>query len=275
MLELHAHLLHSQGGRSYQEDAYGLRISQDVACLVVADGAGGHGGGDLASKLVVRSILEQHSLRPACSMEAANALIQHAQQVVLAGQSKFAQFPDMRSTVILALVDLPSGRAVFGNVGDSRAYWFRRGELQLQTRDHSLVQQMVEAGMIAPGDLRQRKERSVLTSSLGSAGGIEPYVYELAQGGQGGDALLLCTDGIWEYVHEQEMQEVLRLGTDGDQALACFERWVDQRAPQTRDNFTALLALFDGGSDAEAFDGMDPETTVIARLEPYGSGDDA
>ncbi|MCW7540762.1 protein phosphatase 2C domain-containing protein [Aquabacterium sp. A7-Y] len=270
MLELHAHLLHNQGGRSYQEDAYGLRVSEDIACVVVADGAGGHGGGDLASKLVVRAILEQHSLRPRCSMEAANALIQHAQQVVLAGQSKFAQYPDMRSTVILALVDLLSGRAVFGNVGDSRAYWFRGAELQLQTRDHSLVQQMVDAGMIAACDVRQRKERSVLTSSLGSAGGVEPYVYELPGAGREGDLLLLCTDGVWEYVLEQDMQELLRQGGDAEQLLASLERWVDQRAPENRDNFTALLAVFSGGPEPEPEE-IDPETTVIGRIGSYGS----
>ncbi|AKJ28887.1 PP2C family protein-serine/threonine phosphatase [Caldimonas brevitalea] len=271
MLELNAHLLHSQGGRSYQEDAYGLRTAGDIACLVVADGAGGHGGGDLASKLVVRAILEQHVLRPACSLEAAAALIQHAQQVVLAGQSRFAQYPDMRSTVIMALVDLASGRAVLGNVGDSRAYWFRHGDLLLQTRDHSLVQQMVEAGMIPPEEMRTRKERSVLTSSLGSQMGIEPYVYELDSLADAGDTLLLCTDGVWEYVSEDDMQQVLRLDQGGDRYLAYFEHWVDQRAPQNRDNFTALLATFAVQPDDQQTV-IDPDATLIARLDALDGG---
>jgi serine/threonine protein phosphatase PrpC len=271
MLALTAHLLHNQGGRSYQEDAYGYRVMQDVACFVVADGAGGHGGGDLASKLAVRAILEQHAVQPSCSMESAAALMQHAQQVVLAGQRKFAQFPDMRSTVVMALVDLLSGHAVFGNVGDSRAYWFHQATLQLQTRDHSLVQQMVEAGMIQREQMRTRKERSVLTSSLGSPGDLEPYVYELESPATDGDVLLLCTDGLWEYVQEEEMQDVLRLNQDGDRYLAYFEHWVQQRAPQNCDNFTGLMAVF-GGNVADSDSTLDPETTVIARLDQLGGG---
>lgn len=272
MLALTAHLLHSQGGRSYQEDAYGYRVMQDIACFVVADGAGGHGGGDLASKLAVRAILEQHAIQPQCSMEAAGALMQHAQQVVVAGQRRFSQYPDMRSTVVMALIDLLSGRAVFGNVGDSRGYWFHRATLQLQTRDHSLVQQMVEAGMIAREQLRTRKERSVLTSSLGSPGDLEPYVYELENPAADGDVLLLCTDGLWEYVEEEEMQDVLRLNQDGDRYLAYFEHWVQQRAPQNCDNFTGLMAVF-GGAAADLDSTVDPETTVIARLDQFGGGD--
>lgn len=271
MLSLTAHLLHSQGGRSYQEDAWGYHVRQDVACLVVADGAGGHGGGDLASQLVVRAILEQHAMQPQCSMEAAAALIQHAQQVVLAGQRRFAQYTDMRSTVVMALVDLATGQAVFGNVGDSRAYWFHDATVLLQTRDHSLVQQMVDAGMIGSDQIRSRKERSVLTSSLGSPGALEPYVYELGRPASAGDVLLLCTDGLWEYVHEDEMQQVLRLDQDGDRHLACFEQRVQQRAPRHCDNFTGLMAVFHR-DDAATGQALDPESTVIAPLDPLGRG---
>ena len=269
MLALTAHLLHSQGGRSYQEDAYGYRVMQDIACFVVADGAGGHGGGDLASKLVVRAILEQHAIQPSCSMGAAAALMQHAHQVVLAGPRQVAPDPDRRATGGMALIDLQSGRAVFGNVGDSRAYWFHEAALQLQTRDHSLVQQMADAGMIAREQMRSRKERSVLTSSLGSPGALEPYVYELDNVAAGGDVLLLCTDGLWEYVQEEEMQDVLRLNQDGDRYLAYFEHWVQQRAPKNCDNFTGLMAVFGSGL-AESDSTLDPETTVIARLDQLG-----
>lgn len=262
MLELHVHELCDQGGRSYQEDAHGHVVARDVACFVVADGAGGHGGGDVASRLVVRAILEQHALRGECSPAGVNALIQHAQQVVLAGQSRFAQYPDMRSTVVMCLVDLHSGRVVLGNVGDSRGYWFRRGELQLQTRDHSLVQQMVEAGMIGHEQMRARKERSVLTSSLGSTGTLEAYVYELDSPGEDGDALLLCTDGLWEYVLEDEMQDVLRLGQDGDRYLSYFNNWVRSRAPGNHDNYTAQLCLFGGVLN-------DPESTIISPVADF------
>lgn len=265
MLELRVHELSDQGGRSYQEDAYGHIVARGVACFVVADGAGGHGGGDVASRLVVRAILEQHAQQGECSPAGVNALIQRAQQVVLAGQARFSQYPDMRSTVVMCLVDLATGRVVLGNVGDSRGYWFRRGELQLQTRDHSLVQQMVEAGMISPDQLRTRKERSVLTSSLGSSGTLEAYVYELDTPGAEGDVLLLCTDGLWEYVLEDEMEDVLRLGQDGDRYLAYFNNWVRSRAPSQHDNYTAQLCLF--GSDAH-----DPESTIISPAADFRRG---
>jgi serine/threonine protein phosphatase PrpC len=265
MLQMRVHELSQQGGRAYQEDACGHVVAHDVACFVVADGAGGHGGGDLASRLVVRAILDQHAQQGNCSPEGVNALIQRAQQVVLAGQARFAQYPDMRSTVVTCLVDLRSGRVVFGNVGDSRGYWFRRGELKLQTRDHSLVQQMVEAGMITRDQMRTRKERSVLTSSLGSAGDLDVYIYELDTPGEEGDSLLLCTDGLWEYVLESEMEDVLRLGQDGDRYLDYFHNWVRTRAPSQHDNYTAQLCLFGAADD-------DPESTVIGPAIQVRSG---
>ena len=264
MLELRIHTLTSRGGRSYQEDAFGHAVAGTVACFVVADGAGGHGGGDVASLLVVRDVLEQHARQAQCSMQAAHALIQHAHQVVHAGQRRFTQYPDMRSTVAMALVDLDVGRVVLGNVGDTRGYWFRCGKVVLQTRDHSVVQQMADAGMISTRQMRTRKERSLLTSSLGSPGRIEPYVYELGPAGSAGDALLLCSDGLWEYIVEDEMQDVLGLGQDGDRYLAYFENWVRSRAPANHDNFTAVLGLFGGAI-------TDTDSTIIGHVDPGAS----
>ena len=128
-----------------------------------------------------------------------------------------------------------------------------------------LCQQMVEAGMISPDQLRTRKERSVLTSSLGSSGTLEAYVYELDTPGAEGDVLLLCTDGLWEYVLEDEMEDVLRLGQDGDRYLAYFNNWVRSRAPSQHDNYTAQLCLF--GSDAH-----DPESTIISPAADFRRG---
>lgn len=270
MYRLDIQTLYKQGGRSYQEDSYGVCEAGSVACLAIADGAGGHGGGHIASQLAIRSVIEVHQREPLFSADALTGLLVRAHEVVRAGQLRFEKYPDMRSTLVVALVELHSGRVLLGNVGDSRAYVFSGARLVCQTRDHSMVQQLVDAGYVAPERVRTQPQRSVLLASLGMQEALQPYVTEVPGAAAAGDTLLLCTDGFWEYVTEEFMQHALAAGWPLREALDHFDAQVLLAARPGHDNYTAMMAQLklDIGAEQDAADDTvrtaDFDETVVA-----------
>ena len=242
-LQLELAILSRQGGRDYNEDACGHWHSNERLCCVVADGAGGHGGGDIASRLVVRYIIERCGQAPVDSAEAVHALIVDANRELLAQRVPDSVRQDMHTTVVALFVDLARGRALWGHAGDSRLYAFRDGALALHTRDHSLVQSLVDAGMLAPEGLRTHPQRSELLSALGTQDDeLQVAASESPWPLQAGDVFLLCTDGLWEYVDDAELQDSLAGAFDPDAWLAELEARVLRNAAHKprHDNFSAL-----------------------------------
>ena len=103
--------------------------------------------------------------------------------------------------------DVQKRCAAWGHIGDSRLYYFRDGRIAQQTRDHSVVQNMVDAGYIQADALRAAPQRSQLFAALGEREEFKP-AYGQAEIGEG-DAFLLCTDGVWEHVTEPELEQML------------------------------------------------------------------
>lgn len=247
-------VLSQRGGRPGNEDSCGHWRHGERLCCVVADGAGGHGGGDLASRIVVRHILEQASLAPLTRADEVHDLLVDANVQLLRRQSEASSEAerDMRSTVVALFIDLGRGQALWGHAGDSRLYLFREGRLAAQTRDHSVVQAMVDAGVLMPEQMRRHPQRSELHSALGCrpeelmvSAAAEPW--RLAPR----DAFLLCTDGLWEYVEEAEMSACLERASDPQEWLASLERLVLQRAAEsgrTRHDNLSGIAVWIGGA---------------------------
>lgn len=238
-------ILSRQGGREYNEDACGHWHSEDHLCCVVADGAGGHGGGDIASRLAVRHIIEHYAAAPLDQPQQVHDLLIATNETVLEHRADGEAQRDMHSTVVALFVDLQAGTALWGHAGDSRLYVFRGGQMLAHTRDHSTVQALVEAGLLSPEQLRNHPQRSELMSALGLPSDTlkvstasRPWVM------QTGDVFLLCTDGLWELVDEAEMCASLsRARTPGDW-LARLEQAVLAHAAalgKTRhDNFSGI-----------------------------------
>ena len=162
-------ILSRQGGRDYNEDACGHWHSDDHLCCVVADGAGGHGGGDIAVE--ARGAAHHRAVRrraagrrprrcTTCSSAPTRSVIRH--------QADGDAQRQMHSTVVALFIDLDSGQALWGHAGDSRLYVFRDGQVLAHTRDHSLVQSLVDAGVLTPEQMRTHPRRSELHSALGT-----------------------------------------------------------------------------------------------------------
>jgi serine/threonine protein phosphatase PrpC len=244
-------ILSRPGGRSSNEDACGHWHSEQRLCCVVADGAGGHGGGDCASKLVVRHILEQASLAPLARADEVQDLLIDTNAQLRRHQSGSDRTRDMHSTVVALFVDLAGQEALWGHAGDSRLYLFRDGVMLAHTRDHSVVQSMVDAGLLMPEQMRTHPRRSELNSALGCLPeellvSIAAHPWTLKPH----DAFLLCTDGLWEFVDEAEMCASLSRAADPAAWLAKLEELVLLHASEAgktgHDNFSGI-AVWVGG----------------------------
>ncbi len=197
-----------QGGRSTQQDQVICLTTPDRRrqFLVVADGVGGHSGGEMAAQCVVDvaarvfpALLNQHP-QPA---EFLTNFCTLANQEILARAALVGS--EAYSTVVALFTD--PARAYWAHVGDSRLYGFKRGELMHQTRDHSLVQQLFEQGKITAEDRATHPARNQVQQVLGMDVTIKPTLGEMALCDQ--CAFLLCSDGFWDQVSVDEMSLIL------------------------------------------------------------------
>ena len=245
MLSLDIALLTDPGGRPYNEDACGHWNSENQLCCVLADGAGGHNGGDIASRHAVEATLQAFSQRPTDDGTALANLLRETNLSLRAQREPGTPRADMHTTIVCLVLNLDDGRAHWAHVGDSRLYWFRGGAMVRRTTDHSIVQSLVDAGLLAPQDLRTHPQRSELRSALGVAQeDLEVGQADLGPGDHvvSGDVFMLCTDGLWEYVDDACLERTLA-------AAANPQQWLDALAEEVRaacvnrrnhDNFTAL-----------------------------------
>lgn len=228
-----------QGGRLYNEDSLGhFVLDEGFGCWVVADGLGGHGGGDVASKLAVEKMLAGFKDRPQITSDLLNELFEEAQIAIIAQQKVTLTLNEMQTTGVVLLV--AGNEALWGHVGDSRLYYFSGGKLQKQTSDHSVPQLLVKAGEIGLSDIRFHEDRNRLLRSIGGSESVKPFIEKQAIEIQSGDAFLLCTDGFWEYVFEDEMVSDLIDSDTAEQWLKLLVQRLQSRAPENNDNYSAI-----------------------------------
>lgn len=204
--------------RSINQD-YVYKVDESVGSLdnlyIVADGMGGHKAGDFASKYTVNYICEEVKntqindpvkLLESSVIKANNALMGKAkQQEDLAG---------MGTTVIAATVK--KDILYFANVGDSRLYLINHGIKQL-SKDHSLVEEMVRLGGIKPEDAKEHPDKNIITRAIGAKLNVEVDTYEHRL--EDGDMILMCSDGLSNMVHDNEIFEIVQGSRDMVEAL--------------------------------------------------------
>ena len=180
--------------------------------LVVADGMGGHAGGDVASSLAVGTLadLDDEALG---STEAQTRLADRLRQTNAALQDRVREQPDLAGmgTTVTALLRAGS-RIVLAHIGDSRAYLLRGGHLVKVTTDHTYVQSLVEAGRITEDEAENHPQRNVVMRVLTGEHGDEPDLS--VREGRAGDRWLLCSDGLSGFVSHDTLHDTLAAGDD-------------------------------------------------------------
>lgn len=253
-MELKITVLSKPGGRPVNEDAYGFWSNESVCCCVLSDGAGGHAGGAVASKLAVAEVLAWFQQRPDCSAGGIAEALRRANAAIVDMQRQAPQYARMRATVVVLAVDPARGTAAWGHIGDTRLYCFRERRIILQTRDHSVLQSMVDAGYLQSADLRGAPQRNLLLAALGDGAECEPRIVDAAFALRDGDVFLLCTDGFWEHVDEMQMEGALSLAASGEAWLRQLESRVVSQGSEGQDNYSALVVACEEQSQDRGHD---------------------
>jgi serine/threonine protein phosphatase PrpC len=250
-MQLEILVLSKAGGREVNEDACGFWSSPEACFCALSDGLGGYFGGDVASKLAVQQALDWFREMPECSQKAIEASLRAANVAIISEQQRDAQLKQMRATAVILSIDTKHSFAVWGHIGDSRLYCFREGRIIAQTRDHSVLQGMVDAGYMQPKELRVSPVRSKLYAALGNSEQLEADILPTALPLLNRDAFLLCTDGLWEYVEEKEMEQMLQVSETPSDWLKALESQVLERGQEGQDNYSAIAVWC---SDADEHD---------------------
>jgi PPM family protein phosphatase len=206
--------------------------------FVVADGMGGHAGGDVASALAIRHLV--HLDRPYTSVEEAREELYRG--ILDAGKEltrAVADHPELTGmgTTLSGMVRI-GDKVVVAHIGDSRIYLLRDGVLEQITADHTFVQRLVDSGRITPEEAAVHPRRSVLMRVLGDVD-VDPEIDTHVLDTQPGDRWLLCSDGLSGYVAEREIAEILL--TTHDPEEACDKLVQASLAEGAPDNVTAVI----------------------------------
>lgn len=222
---------HTGHVRRFNEDAH-LTAPTLVA---VADGMGGHSGGGVASRIVVDQ-LSRLGVGGAVSVAAGRAVLASALGRAHVRIREYAErqphYEHAGTTAVVALLVVEAGtpRWLVGNVGDSRAYVLRAGDLVRVTRDHTVAGELLAAGVIGPDEAVDHPERHVLLRAVSAADAGEPDFFEVD--GVRGTRLLLCSDGVCGLLPDEVVAGLLAVG-----------------APQAAADALVAAALEAGGTD--------------------------
>ena len=201
---------------------------------------GGYAGGKQASEIAAEQMMEIAAGGDLLDTQALLCAASKANQAVSRLQER--SHGKMKTTMVF--LALEEGKARWMHVGDSRLYHFRRGALQSQTMDHSVSQMAVLMGEITVQQIRFHEDRNRILRALGGPSATAELSEELTL--VPGDAFLICTDGFWEYVYEQEMENALRESGDPAKWLARMEQLLMARVPEHSDNYTAAAVICAG-----------------------------
>ena len=190
--------------RKQNEDA--AWFDEARAVFAVADGMGGHLAGEVASRMAIEAVqrMARENERP--GIAALREAVACAHETILAHAQDHIECAGMGTT--LSVLWLGENYAYIAHVGDSRIYRLREGSLTQITQDHSLVEELVRAGLITREQARTHPRRNIITRALGTHGENEPDL--LVTDVQDGDVFLLCTDGLTGMVPDDEIERTLR-----------------------------------------------------------------
>jgi len=231
------------GGRRYNQDRVGYAYTNDALLLVLADGMGGHLHGEIAAQIAVQTFmrafgrLDQTRVKePEVFLRATmraghDAIFDYARDRGLGGNPG--------TTCVAALVQ--DGQMWWAHAGDSRCYLLRRDAVADVTHDHSVVQQWADWGIISADEMKTHPDRNKITNCLG---GVEDMFYvDVSQptSVQSGDTLLLCSDGFWSPLTDEEMAKLSTVPSLPERLDELVSMAVYREAARA-DNTTAVVA---------------------------------
>lgn len=213
--------------------------------FIVADGLGGHQGGELASRYFCEAFLifaKQNLNKLKKQPEA--TLISLAEQAAKAMSDKITQdYPGVKAHTTCAICWLSSDNKLCTlHIGDTRIYWISPNKLIWRSRDHSIIQMKVDQGQITENQMGTHPDQGALTRSIGVGKKINPSYKAHHNKLRKGDALLLCTDGFWERITQNEIISLAKIKKPEQEMTTWVKTAIDRAQPRS-DNVTAQLYI--------------------------------
>ncbi|HJV67581.1 PP2C family serine/threonine-protein phosphatase [Ideonella sp.] len=268
-----------KGGREKNEDRMGYCYTRDSGLFALADGMGGHPEGEVASQLALQTLAAAFQREAKSSLKSPLRFLQDA---ILAGHHQLLRYAtekglvDTPRTTVVACV--LQGRAAFwAHCGDSRLYLVRGGKLVARTRDHSYTELQQTLSQVVPIDAKFN--RSVLFTCLGSPG--KPVVDTVGPVTlQTGDRLIVCSDGLWSQLDDEEIVELLATRSLSDAVPEMVERAL-RNGGQHGDNVTVLAVEWEAVEESDSAAGVSTRSlgedvfasTIQASLGETVTGD--
>lgn len=252
-----------KGNRKSNQDRMGYCFTRQALLMVLADGMGGHLQGDIAAQIAVQTIGShfQRAAKPRLknplifleeSLLAAHREIHHYRVI-----NQMSEAP--RTTIVVCVVQ--RGMAYWAHAGDSRLYWLRNGAILAQTRDHSVLQSLIDQGRASRADLEKHPDRNQVLNCLGSP---SPPVIELSRKMplKPGDTIFLCSDGLWSAVSKQTISDTFA-GRTVMRAVPDLIYLALLQAAEGADNVTGLAMTWEGADYSD-----DPAYISTLQLPP-------
>ena len=243
--------------RSVNQDDYVVLTGDSAplgeALIAVADGMGGHAAGEVASEMSLALLVDSLKGARAPDERALRDAFSRANAGVFREASEKPEYRGMGTTLVAGL--LTGGELIIGNVGDSRMYLHRNGELSRVTRDHSWVGEMAAAGVITEEQAANHPRRNVLTRALGVSSSVDADLARLPL--RRGDRIMLCSDGLHGMVDDKTIAEIIG-GKSLDPKKAARELIDLANKAGGTDNITVALARID--ADLEVSETRDAPT---------------
>lgn len=242
-------------GKKRRKNEDNFDVDQKLGLFVVADGMGGHAAGEVASKMAVDVIMDYiertittdepyltgFNSRYSRAGNRLNSAVILANQLISETSSSRDDWQGMGTTLVAAwLADRNNSLLSIANVGDSRAYLLRNGELEQLTNDHSVVEEQVKSGLISRAEAATSSIKNMITRALGFRERVDADIVEKVI--EPGDKLLLCSDGLNGMLSDKQIRSILKL--TGNLEKTCQQLISAANAKGGKDNTTVIIASF-------------------------------
>lgn len=225
-------------GRRRESNQDSCRVNDDLGLYIVADGMGGHSGGEIASQMAVQIAEDVASHAHFEKLHPREALgrmyFEASQKIYDKAANENRELMGMGTTMVAAL--LRGKNLYIGNVGDSRCYLYQKSFLWQLTEDHSMINEQLRAGLITEDQSKKMSGKNVITRSVGYEREVVPDIIEKKL--EPGEIYLLCSDGLTGMVSHDEIQHILSTEKPEDMARCCVEKALENGGD---DNVTVMI----------------------------------
>jgi protein phosphatase len=260
------------GGRKINQDRMGYSFTRESLLLVLADGMGGHARGEVAATITLQTMSAMFQRQATPYIKGPERFLQDAllesHEAILRYGVQHGMKDTPRTTVVACLVQ--HNCAIWAHCGDSRLYWVRGGQILARTLDHSHIEHLISKGLAQPSERSTHPDRNKLYNCLG-ASSVPKIAMSRQSSMQAGDVLLLCSDGLWgvlpdeEIVHQLSNHTIVR-------AVPDMIGMATTIAGAEGDNTTALAIMWQGADLGTDDTGTPSTITTDALLDDESAG---